>query len=185
MQAKLKAPRKPRATIAAESETIAPVAAPESETIAPETTESETIAPVAETTESDAAPETTESETTESAPVAETITYKTATRDAATILAQATNFALSSDRDTAFLLFYGLVMRANGDTATLAQLHAAGTPAGSGNRRSNPFYTGSAKATDAGAINRLVKAGYITVSESGNRLHATAKALASGAYNKA
>lgn len=111
--------------------------------------------------------------------------YKSATRDAATIAAGATNFDQYSNRDTAYLAFFGSVMRPNGDTATLAQIHAAGKPRpGKPHLRDNPYYTGSAKATDAGAIVRLVKAGYITVSESGSRLHATEAAKTQAAYNK-
>ena len=111
--------------------------------------------------------------------------YKSATRDAATIAAGATNFDQYSNRDTAYLAFFGSVMRPNGDTATLAQIHAAGKPRpGKPHLRDNPYYTGSAKATDAGAIVRLVKAGYITVSESGSRLHATDAAKTQAAYNK-
>jgi len=117
---------------------------------------------------------------TESAPVR---VYK-AERDSATIRASATAFAEYSDRDTAYLVFFGLAMRSRGNTATLAEIHASGKPTGNGRAR-NPFYTGSAKATDAGAINRLIKAGYITASESGNRLTATPLALASAAYNNA
>lgn len=109
------------------------------------------------------------------------IKYRTAQRDAATVAALRTNFAQYSDRDSAYLAFFGSVMRVHNDSATLAQIHAAGTDTGNG-KRSNPRYTGSAKATDAGAINRLVKAGYITTSESGNRLHATALAKASALY---
>ena len=113
------------------------------------------------------------------------LVYKSATRDAATIAAGATNFDQYSNRDTAYLAFFGSVMRANGDTATLAQIHAAGKPRpGKPHLRDNPYYTGSAKATDAGAIVRLVKAGYITVSESGSRLHATEAAKTQAAYNK-
>lgn len=115
---------------------------------------------------------------------AETV-YKSATRDAATIAAGATNFDQYSNRDTAYLAFFGSVMRPNGDTATLAQIHAAGKPRpGKPHLRDNPYYTGSAKATDAGAIVRLVKAGYLTVSESGSRLHATEAAKTQAAYNK-
>lgn len=110
------------------------------------------------------------------------IAYKTATRDAATVTAQATHFAQYSDRDTAYLVFFGLAMRPHNDSATLAQIHACGKPDATGNRRSNPFYIGSAKATDAGAINRLIKAGYFIASDSGNRLSATAKAIESKAY---
>lgn len=104
-------------------------------------------------------------------------------RDAATITRGATNFAQSSDRDTAYLLFFGRVMRANGHKATLAQIHESGTDAG-GNKRRNPHYrNGSAKATDAGAINRLANAGYITKSPDGYTLTATAKAKANKHYN--
>lgn len=109
--------------------------------------------------------------------------YKSGARDAATILAQATQFAQYSDRDTAYLAFFGSVMRPRNDSASLADIHAAGKAAPTGNRRSNPFYTGSAKATDAGAINRLIKAGYITQNDSGTRLTATATAIANAAYN--
>ena len=118
------------------------------------------------------------------APATDAPAYKTATRDAETVIAQRTNFAQYSDRDSAYLAFFGSVMRGNGDAATLAEIHKAGKPApGKAERRSNPFYTGSAKATDAGAINRLVKAGYFTVSDNGNRLTATDKAVASKPYN--
>jgi hypothetical protein len=113
-----------------------------------------------------------------------TIAYKSATRDAATVAAQATNFAQYSDRDSAYLAFFGGVMRGANNSATLAQLHNAGKPVtGKPHKRSNPFYTGSAKATDAGAINRLVKAGYFVISDNGNRLTATEKAIASKPYN--
>ena len=117
---------------------------------------------------------------TESAPVR---VYKSE-RDSATIRASATAFAQYSDRDTAYLVFFGLAMRSRGNTATLAEIHASGKPTGNG-KACNPFYTGSSKATDAGAINRLIKAGYITASESGHRLTATPLALASAAYNNA
>ena len=102
-------------------------------------------------------------------------------RDAATVERAATNFGTVSDRDAAYRLFFGGVMRAHNDTATLAQIHAAGLA--SGNKRIYPHYTGSAKATDAGAINRAVKAGYFTVSENGNRLTATDKAKSDRFYN--
>ena len=103
-------------------------------------------------------------------------------RDAATVTASATHFGQYSDRDTAYLHFFGLTMRRNGNAATLAALHESGTAAGNGKRR-NPHYIGSSKATDAGAINRLIKAGYITASADGHTLTATALALTSAAYN--
>lgn len=106
-------------------------------------------------------------------------------RDAATVTAQRTNFDQYSDRDTAYLRFFGGVMRANGGKATLAQIHAAGKPVAGDkrDRRVNPHYTGSAKATDAGAINRLIKAGYIRKSADGHTLTATDAAKAQAAYN--
>jgi hypothetical protein len=131
----------------------------------------------------------TKATATESAPIAPAtdaateIAYKTATRDAATVAAQATHFSQYSDRDSAYLAFFGSVMRGNSDSATLAQIHNAGQPVtGKPHMRRNPFYTGSAKATDAGAINRLVKAGYFTISDNGNRLTATATAKATKLY---
>lgn len=104
------------------------------------------------------------------------------TRDAATVEKQATNFEQYSDRDTAYLRFFGSIMRKNNGTATLAQIHDAGKANG-GTKRSNPFYTGSAKATDAGAINRLIKAGYITKSDNGGKLTITATGKTQAAYN--
>jgi len=107
-------------------------------------------------------------------------TVKNLARDAATVVKQATNFNQYSDRDTAYLAFFGSVMRAHGDKATLAQIHEAGKSIG--NRRVNPLYTGSAKATDAGAINRLIKAGYIRANASGDTLTATDTGKALAAY---
>lgn len=105
-------------------------------------------------------------------------------RDAATVIAQRTNFDQYSDRDTAYLRFFGGVMRANGGKATLAQIHAAGKLTGDAkrDRRVNPHYIGSAKATDAGAINRLIKAGYVTKSADGHTLTVTATGAAQAAY---
>lgn len=128
-----------------------------------------------------AAPESTES-ADKSAEKSAAVISRGLARDAATVSRNATNFAQSSDRDTAYLLFFGSVMRKNGDTATLAQIADAGTPAGK-NRRVNPHYTGSAKATDAGAINRLKKAGLITASADGRTLTATSLAKSNAAYN--
>lgn len=106
-------------------------------------------------------------------------------RDAATVIAQRTNFDQYSDRDTAYLRFFGGVMRANGGKATLAQIHAAGKLTGDAkrDRRVNPHYVGSAKATDAGAINRLIKAGYITKSRDGHTLTATDAGKSQAAYS--
>jgi len=160
MQTKIRNRKTAPATVATESDAIAPVATDAATVAATDTPATDTPAPVAD------------------------IAYKTASRDAATVTAMRTNFAQYSDRDSAYLAFFGHVMRGAGHSATLAEIHKAGTPApGKTERRANPFYTGSAKATDAGAINRLVKAGYFTVSDSGNRLAATDKAIASKPYN--
>lgn len=105
-------------------------------------------------------------------------------RDAAGVVRYATNFNQYSDRDTAYLVFYGTVARAANGVATLRAIHAAGADRGhpESRKRFNPNYTGSAKATDVGAINRLCKAGYFERSADGNAITATAKALASKAY---
>jgi hypothetical protein len=135
------------------------------------------VAPVAPDTATIVAPVAPEA-------VTEAVAYRTASRDAATVTAMRTNFAQYSDRDSAYLAFFGSVMRGAGHSATLAEIHKAGIPApGKSDRRANPFYTGSAKATDAGAINRLVKAGYFTATDNGNRLTATDKAIASKLYS--
>jgi hypothetical protein len=105
-------------------------------------------------------------------------------RDAAGVERNQTNFDQYSDRDSAYLRFFGAVCRANDHRATLAQIHAAGiTRDGSpSSKRYNPHYTGSAKATDVGAINRLRAAGYFTVINNGNDIVATDKARASALY---
>ena len=172
-QAKPKpASAKPASASASASASVTPASA----SAKPATVASATVAKPASATVAKPA----SASATESAPVR---VYKSE-RDSATIRASATAFAEYSDRDTAYIVFFGLVMRQHNDSATLGQIHAAGTQIGNGRAR-NPFYTGSAKATDAGAINRLIKAGYITASESGNRLTATPLALASAAYNSA
>lgn len=106
------------------------------------------------------------------------------TRDAAGIVRAATNYAQYSDRDTAYLAFFGTVCRAHSGVATLRQIHDAGiTRSGMPDRkRFNPNYTGSGKATDVGAINRLIKAGYFSRSADGNTVSATALATTTKAY---
>lgn len=117
-------------------------------------------------------------------PVAAPIAPRALTRDAATVHAMRANFETFSSRDDAYLAFFGSVMRRNAGKATLAQLHDAGTPnAGKPKLRSNPHYAGSAKATDAGAIIRLIKSGYFTADASGNTLTATKLASDNKAYN--
>lgn len=103
-------------------------------------------------------------------------------RDAATIDNGAANFETSSNRDAAYLAFYGDAVRKYGrDTFTLAELHAIGTPGARG-KATNPRYNGSAKATDAGAITRARKAGNVTVSDNGNRITVTAAGKATKAF---
>lgn len=106
------------------------------------------------------------------------------TRDAAGIVRYATNYAVYSDRDSAYLAFFGAVCRQHSGTATLRQIHDAGiTRSGQADRkRFNPNYTGSGKATDVGAINRLCKAGYFTRSADGNTITATPHAAANAIY---
>lgn len=106
------------------------------------------------------------------------------TRDAAGIVRGATNYNQYSDRDTAYLAFFGIACRANNGSATLRQIHDTGiTRTGMPDRkRFNPNYSGSGKATDVGAINRLIKAGYFTRSADGNTITATALALSTAAY---
>jgi hypothetical protein len=117
---------------------------------------------------------------------AATAPYKSATRDAATNLAGAYPFGSESNRDSAYLQFFGYVARAFGHTATLAQIHTAGHPVpGKPHLRRNPFYSGSSKATDSGAIQRAVDSGYFILSDSGNRITATPRAIASKHYNAA
>lgn len=101
-------------------------------------------------------------------------------RDAAGVVRNATNFDKYSDRDTAYLRFFGSVMRSHGGSATLRQIADAGKV--DGKKRLNPHYEGSAKATDVGAINRLKKAGYITASTDGHTLTATKLATEQASY---
>ena len=106
------------------------------------------------------------------------------TRDAAGIVAARTNFAQYSDRDSAYLHFLGTACRANSGSATLRQIHDLGvTRSGMPDRkRYNPHYSGSGKATDIGAINRLIADGYFSRSADGHTITATAKALANAIY---
>lgn len=107
-------------------------------------------------------------------------------RDAAGIVRGATFFNQYSDRDTAYLAFFGAVCRQHAGSATLRQIHDAGTPRSgdpaTSRKRYNPNYNGSGKATDVGAVNRLIKAGYFTRSADGNTITATKLATDSAAY---
>lgn len=111
--------------------------------------------------------------------------YRGITRDATGLVRRATNYDQFSSRDDAYLAFFGSVARANNGTATLVQLHEAGV-ARSGEKaakRFNPHYSGSAKATDVGAFNRLAKAGYVRISDDGRTITATELATKAKAYN--
>lgn len=90
-------------------------------------------------------------------------------RDVAGIAAQRTNFGGETDRDRAYLSFFATFAGDKRDaTFTLATIRESKrTPAGA--------FT-SAKPTDVGAINRLVKNGMLTFN--GDKLTFTAKAQA-------
>lgn len=110
--------------------------------------------------------------------------YRSASRDAATIVAGAYPFKSVTDRDPAYLAFFGDVCRKHGGKATLSQIHEAGTPRpGKPHLRDNPRYSGSAKATDAGVITRLRKAGFFTISADGSTLTPTKLARETAAFN--
>jgi hypothetical protein len=104
-------------------------------------------------------------------------------RTAATVVALRTNFGgVTSDRDTAYLAAFERVRRdteatPDGETITLASLAKL---------VKNPYYTGSAKPHDAGAINRAVKAGNVERAADGHSIKLTARGatLAATAYNK-
>jgi hypothetical protein len=81
-------------------------------------------------------------------------------RTAATVARNATNFGGTlSDRDHAYIAFYASLAGAVGATVTLADIANCGR---------GPAYGGSAKPHDAGVINRLRKAGLLTVESDGS-----------------
>lgn len=80
-------------------------------------------------------------------------------RTATTIAANRTNFGGSlSDRDNAYITFFASFVSGNKPIAIRAIAESARGPA----------YNGSAKPYDAGVVNRLRKAGVISVSEAGD-----------------
>lgn len=99
--------------------------------------------------------------------------YRGATRDASGIVRQATNFEQLSNRDDAYFAFFASVAALHNGTATLVQLHSAGCARDDSTKRYNPLYAGSAKATDIGAYNRLIKAGRIRFNADGTALSVT------------
>lgn len=96
-------------------------------------------------------------------------------RTAGRVVAGATHFGAESDRDNAYLRLFldganDAERMPNGDgrSVTLAALASYGT---------NPFYGGSAKPHDAGAINRAIKAGHATRSDDGRTVTLTERGL--------
>ncbi len=107
-----------------------------------------------------ATPEPTTEPTTDAVP------YRTGARDARTIDALKYPYGSTSDRDDAYS---AMLADAAGDASsvTLGAIHAKYYDA-ERKRSRNPFYTGaSAKATDAGAIERQHKAGHVTLADDG------------------
>lgn len=100
-------------------------------------------------------------------------------RTARTVAAQRTHFGAESDRDNAYMRLYldcandaerlaRFGVTPDGRTVTLAALASYTL---------NPFYTGSAKPHDAGAINRAIKAGHLSRDETGSVLTLTERGL--------
>ena len=84
-------------------------------------------------------------------------------RDAATVAAGKYPFNAETERDGAYRALYAdAAKRTNGKPFTLADILAV-SAAGR-----NPHYNGSAKATDAGALIRAVKAGFIARNADGS-----------------
>lgn len=107
------------------------------------------------------------------APATEAKPRANITRTAATIAAQRTNFGDLSDRDNAYLAFYGSLARATGHRTTVAAIVESGK---------RPDYNGSNKPHDAGVIVRLCKAGLAVTSDNGNAIAFTPKAQSLAAY---
>lgn len=91
-------------------------------------------------------------------------------RDVAGVARNATHYGATSSRDEAYLALYASLAPA-GQPVTLAALRAANV---------NPFYTGSAKASDIGAINRARKAGNATPAADHTAITLTPAAHATG-----
>lgn len=96
------------------------------------------------------------------------------TRTASTIAAAACNFGNLSDRDSAYMRFYaGLAASAANGVVTLRAIVDSGK---------RPEYSPSNKPHDAGVIQRLAKAGLLTVRDNGAAFVFTAKAKTHAAY---
>lgn len=96
--------------------------------------------------------------TTEPVAVQPASPSRNVTRTAATIAKQLCNFGGLTDRDTAYLSFYASLGKLTGGTVTVRAIAESG-------RR--PDYSGSSKPHDAGVIQRLAKAGLLTVTPDG------------------
>lgn len=95
------------------------------------------------------------------------------TRTAATIAKQLCNFGGLTDRDTAYLSFYASLGKLTGGTVTVRAIAESG-------RR--PDYSGSSKPHDAGVIQRLAKAGLLTVTPDGGSFTFSPAARTHAAY---
>lgn len=104
-------------------------------------------------------------------------------RDSIGVKRGATNFGTYSGRDDAYTAFFGAICRKLGtDTITIAQIVQHGvTVAGKPDR--NPFYSGSAKASDVGAINRQCSDGRFTKSSDGRSITVTDHGKSLAAFN--
>lgn len=99
------------------------------------------------------------------------------TRTAATVVRHATNFAVLSDRDSAYLAFYAKLAKASvTGNVTLAGIVASGE---------RPLYAGSNKPHDAGVIVRLTKAGLLSHAADGTGFEFSPLGRTHGAYTKA
>jgi hypothetical protein len=102
-------------------------------------------------------------------------------RDAAGIKRGATNFGAYTGRDDAYTAFFGAICRSTGsDTIDLQTIlrYARGPK-----NASNPYYAGSCKATDVGAINRQCSDGRFTKSRDGSSITATDHGKSLKAFN--
>lgn len=99
------------------------------------------------------------------------------TRTAATVVRHATNFAVLSDRDSAYLAFYAKLAKASvTGNVTLAGIVASGE---------RPLYAGSNKPHDAGVIVRLTKAGLLAHAADGTGFTFSPTGKTHGEYTKA
>lgn len=122
------------------------------------------------------APVTVPATVTDTAPVAAK-PVGSITRTAATIVAARCNFGGLTDRDAAYIAFFAsFTKRANKPSVTLAEIRETAA---------RPDYSGSAKAYDAGVIQRLTKAGLIKHSTDGTSFEFVDGAKTHAAYARA